>query len=279
MYCVKRPLSVLIALAALAGAGTAAGGSESARELDASFRSAALGGALRFRVYLPARYYGSTQRYPVLYFLHGLPAAPDGYRGIGYLERALDRLDRPAILVAPQGASKRQPDGEYLGRWEQAIAHELPRAVDRDFRTIGSRNGRALLGVSAGGYGAMMLALHDLADFAVVESWSGYFHATDPSGTETRDLASASANARASAHTYVPALRRLLAEKPTLIAFYVGDGDRRFLSENLRLDRELTEAGVSHVFRIYSGGHSQTLWAQHASGWLSLALDRLASPQ
>jgi enterochelin esterase-like enzyme len=276
---VKRLLTVPLVLLALLGACVAAARTARARELNTSFRSAALGGALHFRVYLPADYDTSTQRYPVLYFLHGLPAGPNGYRGIGYLERALDTLGPQAILVAPQGASRQQPDPEYLGRWEQAIAHELPRAVDRSFRTIASRDGRALLGVSAGGYGAMMLALHDLADFAVVESWSGYFHATDPSGTELLDLGTVTANAHASAHTYVPALPRLLTGKPTLIAFYVGDGDRRFLSENLRLDRELTEAGVSHVFRIYSGGHTQALWAKHAPGWLSLALDRLAPPQ
>ena len=42
--------------------------------------------------------------------------------------------------------------------------------------------GRAIVGLSAGCYGATMLGLNHLGEFSVIESWSGYFHATDPSG-------------------------------------------------------------------------------------------------
>jgi enterochelin esterase-like enzyme len=210
-----------------------------------------------------------------VYFLHGLPAGPDAYHGAGFVERALDELGRPAILVAPQGSQQPRGDAEYLGRWEQALARELPRVVDARFRTIRDRGGRALVGLSAGGYGAMLLALHHLDEFAVIESWSGYFHPTNPTGTATLDLGSRSANAHASAHAYVPTLRQTLARRPTLIAFYVGRDDDRFRDENERLDRELSDAGVPHVFRLYPGGHDQGVWAKHAPEWLALALNHL----
>ena len=83
-------------------------------------------------------------------------------------------------------------------------------------------------------------------------------------GTATLDLGSRSANAHASAHAYVPTLRQTLARRPTLIAFYVGRDDDRFRDENERLDRELSDAGVPHVFRLYPGGHDQGVWAKHA---------------
>ena len=151
------------------------------------FRSAALGGKLHFEAYLPAGYDTSSARYPVVYFLHGLPAASGGYRQLGFVQNALDRVGRPTILIVPQGARDGDSDDEYLDRgpgrtWETALTSELPRVVDARFRTIRSRRGRALIGLSAGGYGAMHLGLGHLDRFSVVESWSGYFHPTDRPG-------------------------------------------------------------------------------------------------
>jgi S-formylglutathione hydrolase FrmB len=248
-----------------------------------SFRSGALRGPLRFAVYLPPGY-TSGRRYPVVYYLHGLPATEQSYLSFGFVPAALERLKLRAIVVAPQGARDNDNDPEYLdwrpGRnWETAIADELPAYVDAHYRTIRARDGRALIGVSAGGYGAFLLALHHLSDFAVVESWSGYFHPTDPSGTKPLELGSPAANARASAHALVGQLRSAVRRLPTLLAFYVGTTDDRFRAENVRFDRELTLVRVPHLFRLYSGGHSQDLWQREASAWLKLAVDRLARPR
>ena len=152
-----------LALAGSSPAGPLAHG----RVIDTSFRSLAVRGVVRMAVYLPPGYASGTLRYPVVYFLHGLPASPETYRGVDFLRHALDRVGRPAILVAPQGARDGDSDPEYLdwgpGRdWETAVGRELPRFVDRSFRTIRSRRARAIVGLSAGGYGATLLALHHL---------------------------------------------------------------------------------------------------------------------
>lgn len=249
--------------------------------MDTSFSSVALGGRLHYVVYLPAGYATSGLRYPVVYFLHGLPAASTSYRSVGFVERALAREKRPAILVVPQGARAGESDPEYVDHgpgdnWGTAIAEELPRAVDARFRTIRSRDGRALIGNSAGGYGAMHLVLKHLDGFAVVESWSGYFHPTDPAGTKPLSLGSPSKNARADVHEQIADERSELKSQPTFIAFYVGRGDTRFAAENRQLDRELTSAGIPHIFRVYAGGHTQRLWEAHAQAWLALALAHLA---
>ena len=150
--------------------------------------------------------------------------------------------------------------------------------VDSHFRTVADRQGRAIVGLSASGYGAVLLALHHLQSFSVIESWSGYFHPTNPAGTAAIDLGSRAANAHASAHSFVSTLRRSFARHPTFFAFYVGREDKRFRAENVRLDRELDAAGVGHVFRIYAGGHEQSVWQRHAAAWLNLAARRLAGP-
>jgi putative tributyrin esterase len=255
-------------------------GTTGSRVIDTSFRSRALGGRLGMAVYLPPGY-STARRYPVIYFLHGLPASPVQYRQVGFLVQTLDGLSRPAILVAPQGARDGDTDPEYLdwgpGRnWETAIAKEVPAYVDAHFRTIATRYGRALVGLSAGGYGAVQLALHHLQDFSVIQSWSGYHHPTNPAGTAPLDLGSPAANARASIHTLVPQLRRAFRLRPTFFAFYVGKGDTRFRDENEQLHLELQRAGVPHVFRLYPGGHEPSVWTAHARAWLVLALDHLA---
>jgi enterochelin esterase-like enzyme len=244
-------------------------------ELETGFHSRALRGTLRLVVVLPHGYASSNRRYPVVYFLHGLPASPYAFRSVGFLERALDGLGSRAILVSPQGARDGDSDPEYLdwgpGRnWETAVGEELPRYVDTHFRTLRTRQARALVGLSAGGYGATLLAFHHLDEFGVVESWSGYFHPTDPTGTEPLPL-----GPEASAHTFVRRLRADELRRPTFLAFYVGRGDRRFRAENKQLDRELRAAGVPHLFRVYPGAHEQTVWTAHARVWLGLALAHL----
>ena len=247
--------------------------------VETQFRSVALADDVRATVVLPSDYASGTGRYPVVYFLHGLPAAAGAHEDVAWLAGALRRAGRPAILVAPQGARAGDSDPEYLdwgpGRnWETYVAQEVPRQIDARFRTIRSRSGRALIGLSAGGYGAAIVGIHHLGTFSVLESWSGYFHATDPSGT--KPLARGSA---ASAHTFVPRLRAEFRRSPTFLAFYVGTDDRRFRPENELLDRELTSAGVPHVFRVYRGGHALGVWQAHAPEWFRLALTHLQSAQ
>ena len=248
--------------------------------LERSLHSSALRGQIGFEVYLPPGYARSGQRYPVVYFLHGLPAGPGAFRGAASFAKALEGAGKSAILVGPQGARDGDDDPEYLdsgtGRnWETALGRELPRYVDSHFRTIPKRRGRALVGLSAGGYGAALVGLHRLSAFSAIESWSGYFHPTDPTGAKALDLGSPEANRHASAHTFVRSLRRTFARRPTFFAFYVGDRDSRFRPENVQLHRELKAARVPHVFEVYRGGHSQSLWLGHATQWLRLALDHL----
>jgi len=231
--------ATLAAAAAFVGAAASAASHSgtAAEPLTTSFSSAALKSRLHFLVHLPAGYATSGKRYPVVYFLHGLPAGPTSYESVSWVAAALDRTALPAILIVPQGTRTTNGDPEYHdwgpGRnWETALAVELPRYVDAHFRTIRNRSGRAIVGVSAGGYGATILGLHHPATFAAIESWSGYFRPTDPTGRETLDVGTDGDNAYASVHMLVPGLVGQLARYPTLLAFYIGAGDPTFVADN-----------------------------------------------
>src|ERR1700716_2033026 len=78
-----------------------------------ALRSRALSGRLRFVVHLPASYSLALRRYPVVYFLHGLPASPISYLHLDWVARALAQSGREAIIVAPQGTRVPAGDPEH----------------------------------------------------------------------------------------------------------------------------------------------------------------------
>jgi enterochelin esterase-like enzyme len=213
-------------------------------------------------------------------FLHGLPTDPDAYRRqrIQRLGQIAADHGRPVIVVAPQGTRKGDRDPEWHdwrpGRdWETAVARDVVNDVDDRYRTIADRRARAIIGISGGGYGAMLIGLHHPETFTAIESWSGYFHPTNPKGDKPLDVGDAHEDAKADAHRFVACLGRLAAtDRPSLLGFFIGDRDPLFLSENVQLNRELDAAHVPHVFRIYHGAHKEPLWRSHEREWLVKAL-------
>src|SRR5581483_3391708 len=109
----SRFLAVLIAACAVAGA-TAGVGSGLALRLDERVHSRALADTMHALVVLPPGYWHHPERrYPVVYFLHGLPAGSASYRDQAWLGQTVARTG-PAILVVPQGARDGDSDPEYL---------------------------------------------------------------------------------------------------------------------------------------------------------------------
>jgi len=255
-----------------------------ARMVDASFASQAIRDREHYAVYLPAGYDSSAKRYPVIYALHGLPAGPRSYRGMGAADwgRDAEGAGRPAIGVSPQGARVGDTDPEWHdwhpGRnWETAVATELVAHIDRTYRTIPDRRGRAIIGVSAGGYGASIIGIRHPEVFSVIQSWSGYFHPTNPVGDGPLELGSAEADGAASVHSYVRAAKRIAdSGQPFAFSFYVGDADPHFLPENEQLHQELLRARVPHTYAVYPGAHAGSFWAEHEEDWIHRAVQALA---
>lgn len=257
----------------------------SPRILDGSFYSDAVKGTLHYSIALPPGYGTSDKRYPVIYVLHGLPASDQSYKGITGYADSLASTGHPAIVVGAQGARPGDTDPEWHnwgpGRdWETATQSELVTWIDDHYRTIPERSARGIIGISAGGYGATLIAIHHPETYQVIESWSGYFVLTTPEG-KPKDLGSAEANADASAHAHVDYLEdEFRPYGKTFFGFYIGAQDpyTNFVPDNQALDRELTAAGISHVFKIYQGGHNGTFWRAHQDEWLAAAVERLDRP-
>ncbi|MFT4861611.1 MAG: putative tributyrin esterase [Pseudohongiellaceae bacterium] len=141
------------------------------------FYSEAVGRTMKFDIVLPVDYYSSEKQYPVLYLLHGYM---QNYTVWGrnlnaaYYARQLQDL----ILVMPDGGNTwfvnyaRSADGEK-DNWEDYLVEDLVGYVDSNYRTEARREGRAISGLSMGGFAAFAIGLRRPHLFASIGSTSG----------------------------------------------------------------------------------------------------------
>jgi enterochelin esterase-like enzyme len=112
-------------------------------------------------VYLPPGYLDSGLAYPVLYLLHGGGGDQADWVAQGGVQEIMDAAiaadpANAAIVVMPDGSNGQWYDS-YDGslQVQHYVLHFLMPYVERHFRAIASRDGRAVAGLSNGGYGAM----------------------------------------------------------------------------------------------------------------------------
>jgi S-formylglutathione hydrolase FrmB len=130
-------------------------------------------------VYLPPGF-DETRRYPVIYLLHGMPGSPTEYLyGTQLPEYADQQIAahtlRPFIAVMPAAGTRRQYNGEWAGPWEDALVGQVVPWVDSNLPTIPYAGSRVIAGLSAGGFGAVDIAVRRPDVFSAAASWSGYF--------------------------------------------------------------------------------------------------------
>ena len=133
---------------------------------DVSFHSAVLGRDVTYRVYLPAQIAASA-KLPVVYLLHG---AWESYRTWSDYSEAGELAARGMILVMPDGALSYWVNeaGAPEDRYGDFLLDDLRADVERRFPARADRAGRAIVGVSMGGFAAIEYALTrpDLFAFA-----------------------------------------------------------------------------------------------------------------
>jgi S-formylglutathione hydrolase FrmB len=121
-------------------------------------------------VYLPPGYESSTQRYRVVYLLHGYTATDRGWMDPSYvgLPEMMDHLIErhavePMIIVMPNAFNRFggsfYTNSALSGNWEDFIAHDLVNYTDEHYRTIAKVSGRGIAGHSMGGYGALRIGM------------------------------------------------------------------------------------------------------------------------
>ncbi len=146
---------------------------------DATFQSAALGRTMKYRIILPAGYETSARRYPVLYLLHGLTGDYTDWENRTHVARYVEPLQ--LVVVMPDGGDSWYTDSVTApaDKFETYIAKDLVNEIERKYRVLATRHGRAIAGLSMGGYGAMKIALKHPDEFSFAGSFSGALGAPD----------------------------------------------------------------------------------------------------
>jgi len=236
---------------------------------EATFHATSVGHEVRYLVDLPASYDQGADAYPVIYALHGLFEGESFWqrRGLAAILAELrERGDVPElIVVAVNGGNSffvNAPDANY----EDLVTRDLLRHVERRYRVRGGREGRALLGVSMGGYAALRIALAQPGLFRAVATHSAMLLTEVPSAEAGAGRWHMAAFHRVFGKPIDPVLWNgadpfAWAERvdpsavPTLY-FDCGSEDRFGLAQgNQELHRKLETRGIPHEFALRPGDH------------------------
>jgi S-formylglutathione hydrolase FrmB len=153
------------------------------RQYNVSVQSKALGQAVNVRILLPSGYTANPERrWPVLYLFHGTSGRASDWVTQGDAKQTT--AGRPLITVMPDAGFDGDGGGWFtnwvdthtsLGpsQWETFDIHDLIPWVDANLRTIAHRRGRAIAGLSQGGFGATSYAARHPDMFVAAASFSG----------------------------------------------------------------------------------------------------------
>jgi putative tributyrin esterase len=171
----KSNLIFFVALSILTFLIPAAASAQAPPVKTVEFNSDYVGRKMKYNIVLPAKYEQSSDRFPVLYLLHGLTGNYTNWArmGVPQYARPLDLI----VVMADAGNSwyvnwVKSDDGQK-NNWDDAIAKDLVGHVDANFRTIARREGRAINGLSMGGFGGLVLGLRHPDLFCSIGSHSG----------------------------------------------------------------------------------------------------------
>ncbi len=252
------------------------------------FHSQLVNTTLPYNVILPPGYRASrTTRYPVLFLLHGWAGH---YTDWVTRTNVADYAARyRLIVVMPEGNDSWYVDGAtgVNDKYESYILKELIPDVDKRYRTIQSRYGRAVAGLSMGGYGAIKYGLKYPDRFVFAASMSGAFGVTrytenemggnnwepflktfGPLGSETRK-----------ANDVFEIARGLSPARVTSLPYFYFDCGTEDAAQHFKPNRELSEIflekRIAHEYRELPGTHSWAYWDQQVQEVLQMAAAKL----
>jgi len=210
-----------------------------------------------YRVYLPPGYDEQDRRYPVLYLLHGWPYDESHWDVLGVDEtadaRIVDGTMNPLIIVLP-GADA---GGLYVttsggpGSFEEQLVNELVPTIDATYRTVQTREARAIGGISRGGVWSLEIAFRHPDVFAIVGAHS-------PALSANR------------APSYYDPFVLLREPGVAGLRIYLSAGDADWARQaTANLHEVLEREGLNSQLALHDGGHRDELWRAHVGEYLA----------
>ena len=230
----------------------------------------------KYSVYLPADYATSNRSYPVLYLLHGSGDDHSGWIQFGEVRQIADKAiaDGTAtamIIVMPDAnTGQRGYFNDLKGEWnyEDFFFQEFIPFIEKEYRIRSDKRYRAISGLSMGGGGSFIYALHH------PEMFSSSCPLSASCGPLTLDDAKKSlfrmgnqspsddeVTAYYNKYSVIALMNNMPEDQKKAVRWYIDDGDDDFLFEgNALVHIAMRKKEIPHEFRIRDGGHTWTYW-------------------
>lgn len=240
-----------------------------------------MGREMPYRVILPGSYKNSNETvfYPVVYLLHGLSGHFDNWTDKTKLSLYAHAYE--FIIVMPEGGDGWYSDSVSVpgDRYESYIVRELIPEIDKKFRTRTGRQGRAIAGLSMGGYGAVKFGVKYPDKFILAGSFSGALGITSiPTASvatfpSVKNVFGGDDNQSRKDNDIFRIIRDMPAEKLKDLPFiYASCGTEDFLfANNQDFMKLLSEKKVKHEYRQLPGAHNWAFWDAQVREFLSLS--------
>jgi len=267
----KAPLYILLMTATLMAS------AQTGKVYDnLSMESQILKMARNYAIYLPPDYESSERSYPVLYLLHGAGDDQTGWVQFGEVLRIADKAilegsTTPMIIVMPDANTGQRgyfndPKNEW--RYEDFFFDEFMPFVEKSYRIKGEKRYRAISGLSMGGGGTFMYALHhpELFSSACPLSAScGPLSMEDMERQAQRrnwkDVTEEQLKNWYKGHSVLELINDMPDDQKTAVRWYIDCGDDDFLFEGNTLAHiAMRKKEIPHEFRTRDGGHTWTYW-------------------
>ncbi|PCJ98353.1 MAG: 1,4-beta-xylanase [Flavobacteriaceae bacterium] len=247
-----------------------------------------LKGERKYAIYLPPDYETSERSYPVLYLLHGAGDDQTGWVQFGEVLNITDKAIKngkatPMIIVMPDAdTGKRGYFNDISGKWryEDFFFEELMPYVEQKYRIKSEKRFRAVAGLSMGGGGSFMYALHHPELFSSACPLSAYV------GPLTVEQLKGQLDRREEPyiendlqpyfeyHNAISLLEKVAVDDVKSVNWFIDCGDDDFLYEgNSLMHIAMRKKDIPHEYRVRQGAHNWTYWRESLPVVLSFVSD------
>ena len=240
-----------------------------------SLKSKILNSDRKFAIYLPPDYETSQRTYPVLYLLHGAGDDQTGWVQFGEVLNITDKAIRdgiasPMIIVMPDANTGRRGyfnDARGDWKYEDFFFQELMPHVEKTYRIKSEKRYRAVAGLSMGGGGSFMYALHRPDLFAAACPLSAYIGPLTLEDTKRNfsrmniTLSDTAITAYHNRHNAISLINNMADSVKRSVRWYIDCGDDDFLYEgNALVHIAMKKKEIPHEYRVRDGAHNWTYW-------------------
>ena len=231
----------------------------------------------KYAIYLPAGYETSKRDYPVLYLLHGGGDDQTGWVQFGEVQAIADRCIEqgtatPMIIVMPDAnTGKRGYFNDIKGEWryEDFFFTEFMPYIESTYRIRKEREFRAVAGLSMGGGGTFVYALHHPELFSTACPLSAgagqksMEYLKKSIGKDTSLFSQVQLEEYYNKYNVLTLINAVPDSSKSKIRWYIDCGDDDFLYEgNSMIHIAMRKKEIPHEYRVRDGGHSWGYWRE-----------------